>query len=100
MAIDQTNGNLYFVFYDRRNYKDNTTDVYMARSIDGGENFKNFKISERSFTPLSTQFMGDYNNISAYNNIVRPIWTSMDQHGTLSIWTALINLKALDKKDK
>jgi hypothetical protein len=100
MAIDQANGNLYMVFYDRRNYSDNTTDVYMARSTNGGENFQNFKVSDRSFTPVASQFMGDYNNISAYNNIVRPIWTNMDQHSALSVWTALVDLKALNKKQK
>jgi hypothetical protein len=99
MAIDQINGNLYFVFYDRRNYKDDSTDVYMARSTDGGATFQNFKISERPFTPISSVFMGDYNNISAYNNVVRPIWTSMDQHGKLSVWTALINVSELNKNN-
>jgi len=100
MAIDQKNGNLYFVFYDRRNYIDNTTDVYLARSTNGGETFVNVKISERSFDPSKFVFMGDYNNISAYNNIVRPIWTSMDQHFKLSVWTALINIPEIETIDK
>jgi len=51
MDIDQTNGNLYFVFYDRRTYTDNQTDVYMAISTDGGTNFSNVKISESPFSP-------------------------------------------------
>ncbi len=34
MTIDQTTGELIFVFYDRRNHDDNNTDVYMARSTD------------------------------------------------------------------
>jgi hypothetical protein len=29
----------YFIFYDRRNYDDKTTDVYLAYSVDGGETF-------------------------------------------------------------
>ncbi|MFN5845412.1 MAG: sialidase family protein, partial [Flavobacteriia bacterium] len=29
MTIDQANGNLYFVYYDRRNYDDSRTDVYV-----------------------------------------------------------------------
>lgn len=36
MDIDQTKGNLYFVFYDRRAYSDNRTDVFIAISNDGG----------------------------------------------------------------
>jgi Neuraminidase (sialidase) len=51
MTIDQTNGKLYFVFYDRRNYEDTQTDVYMAMPGDGGQTFTNFKISDSPFTP-------------------------------------------------
>jgi Neuraminidase (sialidase) len=98
MSIDQTNGFLYFIFYDRRNYADSRTDVYMARSTDGGLTFENFKISERPFTPDKSVFMGDYNNVSVHNNIVRPIWTVMDNRKRLSVWTALIDLKKLSKR--
>jgi hypothetical protein len=91
MTIDQTNGYIYIVFYDRRNYKDARTDVYMARSIDGGHTFTNFKVNERPFTPKSGTFMGDYLGLVAYNNIVRPVWTALDDHQKLSVWTAIIN---------
>ena len=90
MTIDQTNGYIYFVFYDRRNYSDNNTDVYMAVSRDGGESFINFKISESPFLPQSNIFFGDYNNVSAHNNVVRPIWTRL-QNGQLGIYTAIVN---------
>ncbi len=91
MTIDQTNGDLLFVFYDRRNYDDTNTDVYMARSTDGGETFTNIKISESPFVPSSTVFFGDYTNITAHNGIVRPIWIRAE--GTSrSLWTALIDL--------
>lgn len=94
MAVDQSNGRLYFVFYDRRNYADSRTDVYMARSNDGGQTFTNFKISETPFTPNSGVFFGDYNNLTAYKNIVRPMWTRMDG-GNTSVWTALVNTAAI-----
>ncbi|MFH0865898.1 MAG: sialidase family protein [Bacteroidota bacterium] len=97
MAIDQTNGNIYIVYYDRRNYSDNTTDVFLAFSTDGGETFKDVKISERSFSPYGFVFMGDYNNIAVYNNIIRPIWTTMDLNFRLSIWTAIIDVPLLFK---
>ena len=90
MAIDQTNGYLYFVFYDRRNYENNNTDVYMALSKDGGETFTNFKISESPFLPWDNIFFGDYTNITAHDNIIRPIWARLND-GDLSIWTALVD---------
>jgi len=91
MAIDQTNGKLYFIFYDRRNYSDRQTDVYMAKSDDGGKTFINFKISESPFVPNSDIFFGDYTNISAHNDIVRPIWTRLHE-GDLSVWTAIVDV--------
>jgi hypothetical protein len=90
MTVDQKTGYLYFVFYDRRNYFDDQTDVYMAVSKDGGETFIDFKISASPFTPISTVFFGDYTNISAYNNVIRPIWARCDL-GNMSIWTAIID---------
>ncbi len=86
MDIDQTNGNLHFVFYDRRNYSGDQTDVYLAFSKDGGQSFLNKKISESPFLPNKDVFFGDYTNITVHSNIVRPIWTRLHE-GELSIWT-------------
>jgi hypothetical protein len=103
MAIDQTNGYLYFVFYDRRNFEPESvsTDVYMARSMDGGQTFENFKISEKPFVPLSKSFLGDYTNVTAHNNVIRPVWASVDEEGN-TLYTAIINTDLLgieeDKK--
>lgn len=91
MTIDQTTGYLYFVFYDRRNYTDENTDVYMAVSTDGDNSFENIKISESPFIPWESVFFGDYNNISATNNVVRPIWVRMD-NGSRKLYTALIDM--------
>ena len=88
MAVDQANGYLYFVFYDRRDHADDNTDVYMAVSQDGGETFINRKISESPFFPNEGVFFGDYTNVTVYNGIVRPIWTRLN-NGQLSIWTHL-----------
>jgi hypothetical protein len=90
MTIDQTTGIIYITFYDRRNTSANLTDVYVARSTDGGETFVNFKVSESSFNPTSGVFFGDYTNISAFNKKVYPIWMRLDS-GTLTVWTAIIN---------
>ncbi len=90
MAVDQTNGYLYFVFYDRRNYDNTMTDVFMARSTNGGETFTNFLVSEDPFVPTSGIFFGDYTNITAHNNVIRPIWARC-HNNQMSIWTAIID---------
>ncbi len=99
MAIDQTTGFLWFVFYDRRNYSDEQTDVYCALSEDGGNAFTNFKVSESPFLPVSSVFFGDYTNITAHNNVIRPIWTRLN-NGTLSVWTAIINTSMLGVEEE
>jgi len=89
MTVDQVTGNLYAVFYDRRNHTDFNTDVYLASSSDGGKTWINERISEKPFESNASVFLGDYNNISAVNGVVRPIWTRIDNYKT-SVWIALI----------
>jgi len=88
-SIDPSNGNIHIVFYDRRETRENVTDVYMASSIDGGNTFKNYKISESSFIPDEEIFFGDYINITAHGGKAYPIWTRMDS-SQLSVWTTVI----------
>ncbi len=92
MTVDPVTGYIYIVFYDRRAYTENQTDVYLAYSTDGGSSFTNKKISDRPFIPDPLVFFGDYNDISAYDGMVRPIWTRYENK-ELSIWTAIINVR-------
>lgn len=97
MAVDQTSGYIYIVFYDRRgndSARSVATDVYVARSTDGGDTFENFKVSESIFFPVSNIFFGDYTNIAAHNGKIFPIWMRMDNvtmDPELSVWAALID---------
>ena len=95
MTIDQTNGYLYMVYYDRRHYDDLRTDVYLAWSKDGGKTFTEQKISDKPFSPNPQVFFGDYNNISAHAGRIVPIWTRMDE-GRNSVWTAVISQEKLE----
>jgi hypothetical protein len=96
MDYDKTNGYLYVVFYDRRNYSgpSQNTDLYIARSTDGGKSFTNFKINQNSFSPDATTFFGDYISIAVHNNVVRPAWMQMSS-GSLSVWTAIVDATTL-----
>lgn len=90
MSIDQSNGNLHFVYYDRRKHTGNATDVVWTTSSDGGVSFKEETISQKPFTPSNRVFFGDYLGISAVNGHVRPIWPRMDE-GKITLWTAIID---------
>jgi len=95
MTVDSTSGNIYFVFYDRRNTTEVGTDVYLARSTDGGDTFQNYLISESSFVPNSSIFFGDYTGIAAYKGIIKPIWMRLHDN-VLSVWSADITDAKLD----
>ncbi len=99
MTVDRVTGYIWIVFYDRRHYEDNNTDVYMAVSKDGGDSFKNFKVSESPFLPYATKFFGDYSNISAHNNVVRPIWQRLEGYKE-HIMTAIIDPYMLDIEEE
>lgn len=96
MNIDQTNGNVYVLYYDRSRFLNNdSTDVTLAVSTNGGETFNNYKINEKTFKPTNSVFFGDYIGVSAHNNVVRPIWMQVD-NGKLGVYTALINAQQLN----
>lgn len=96
MDVDQSTGNLYFVYYDRRDQTGIETDVYVSASNDGGETFVDTKISKTPFVPNKTKFFGDYLNIAAVNGVVRPIWPRYD-NGKITLWVALLNEQMLLK---
>ena len=99
MTVDQATGYIYVIFYDRRAYDDNQTDVYLAYSIDDGKSFTNVKISDAPFTPVETSFFGSNITIAAANGTIVPVWTRMDD-GRTSIWTAIIKQEELIKTSK
>ncbi|MBW6459382.1 MAG: T9SS type A sorting domain-containing protein, partial [Bacteroidales bacterium] len=49
-----------------------------------------FLVSEEPFWPVPNIFFGDYNNIVAHDNVIRPVWTRL-HNNQLSIWTAIVD---------
>lgn len=96
MTIDQSTGYLYFVYYDRRNYDDLRTDVYISTSRDGGRTFVDTKVSKEPFVPSPEVFFGDYLNIDAVCGEIRPVWPSMNK-GVIKLHVALAHEKSLPK---
>lgn len=84
MSVDPITGSVNIIYYDRRNYDDSSTDVYLARSTDGGTTFENVRISESPFTPVKSVFFGDYIGVNTYNDFTACIWQRLDK-GKLSV---------------
>jgi len=90
ICVDQSTGYLYSVFYDRRHGAQAGTHVYLAWSKDGGSTWVNERLTTEAFESDPKVFIGDYNNISAVNGIVRPIWIEF-KDGKKSAYTSIIN---------
>lgn len=99
MTVDQATGYIYIIYYDRRDYDDNQTDVYLAYSIDSGNTFKNVKISDTPFVSNATTMNEVYTNISAYKGLISAIWSRVD-NGVLTVWTSILTLDELEKIKK
>jgi hypothetical protein len=93
MTFDSETGYIYIIYYDRRNYVNETTDVYIAYSKDGGASFKNVRISETPFTADAAVSIGNYIGIAAHDGLITPVWTRTE-NGKSSVWISVI--KQLD----
>lgn len=80
IAVDPLTGHLYVVYYDSRNFPANdSAQVYISSSIDGGDTFEDLLVSDAAFLPtpipgLASGYMGDYIGITALNGVVWPAW--------------------------
>jgi hypothetical protein len=91
MTIDQANGHIYIVYYDRRDYADNQTDVYLSYSFDGGNQFKEKKLNDKPFVAdlNSDNYATTYLGVSAQKGVVVPVWTVIN-NGKQEVYTAVI----------
>ncbi len=80
MSVDPVTGYIYIVYYDRSKYPDNRTDVTLAMSTNGGKSFVTKTISQAPFIPVKNAFMGDYNNVDAYNGLIVAVWTELTKN--------------------
>ncbi len=90
IALDPSNGNLYCVYYDRSQYTDEQTDVFLSYSSNGGDNWKSVRISKEPFVANPKKFFGDYTNITFRNGKGYAVWTRMDKMKT-SVLVAPLN---------
>jgi len=96
LTIDQINGNILIAYYDRRAYNDDQTDLYLAKSTDGGSNFTESKISDTPFVASEEGALGQSLSIAAHDGSVAIAWTRMDGTKT-SVWAAVIKEDKVEK---
>jgi hypothetical protein len=93
-------GGLNVIFYDDRNTTSDSSGVFLARSEDGGNYWREFEISDRNFKPLpigglGQGYQGDNISITSSNNKLWPVWMD-NRTGIYQIWTVPIEISSVD----
>jgi photosystem II stability/assembly factor-like uncharacterized protein len=99
MAIDPATGLLYILYFDRRASEGAglMTEVYLAWSNDGGNNFHNKKISTAPFAGEATFPERGYTGLAVHKGVVAAVWIQ-DLEGTPAVFTATTTQEALGAK--
>jgi hypothetical protein len=96
LSVDPATGNLFVVYYDSRNFPANdSAQVYVSSSTDGGDTFEDLLVSDVPFLPATFTagsppppgYMGGYIGIAALQNTVYPIWND-NRNGMHQIYTS------------
>jgi hypothetical protein len=93
-------GGINIIFYDDRNTTSDSSGVFLARSVDGGDTWIEYQISDHNFKPaaisgLPQGYQGDNIGLTSSNNTLWPVWMD-NSSGIYQIWTVPIDLITLD----
>ncbi|MCE1164639.1 MAG: T9SS type A sorting domain-containing protein [Bacteroidetes bacterium] len=98
VSVDSTGG-VNVLFYDDRNTTSDSAEVFLARSQDGGNTWREFVVSEHRFKPKPiagavSSYQGDFITLESGGNNLYAYW--MDDHsGIYQIWSAIINISTI-----
>lgn len=93
-------GGLDIIFYDDRNTTSDSAGVFMARSTDGGNSWKEYEISDHNYEPraiggLGQGYQGDNIDLTSTHDRLVPVWMD-NSSGLYQIWTVHIDFTSLD----
>ena len=99
ITCDATTGTLAVIFYDNRSCTGNDAEAWTAVSLDGGETWEDFRVSDVSFTTqgipgLASGYMGDYLGITSLDGMVYPVWSD-NRSGNFLAYTSPFSLNML-----
>ena len=88
------------IFYDDRNTTSDSTGVFLARSTDGGDTWKEYEISDHNYKPtpigaLGQGYQGDNIDLTSTSTQLWPVWMD-NSTGNYQIWTSPIDFSTID----
>lgn len=97
-------GGINIIFYDDRNTTNDSSGVFLARSIDAGNTWNEYEISDHNFRPtaiggLGQGYMGDNIDITSVGNKLYPVWMD-NSTGVYQVWSAPIEILSVNVNDE
>ena len=96
ITVDPATGALYVAYFDSRNFSANdSAEVYVSASYDGGESFNDVRVSDVPFlpkvapAPAENNYSGEYIGISALRDTVWTCWYD-NRSGTYQVYVSKI----------
>jgi hypothetical protein len=92
-------GGVNVIYYDDRSTSSDSSGVFLSRSIDGGNSWQDYEVTDHHFEPipiggLGQGYQGDNIDITVANNTLWPVWMD-NSTGIYQIWSAPIDLNSL-----
>ncbi|TSA28740.1 MAG: T9SS C-terminal target domain-containing protein [Bacteroidetes bacterium] len=96
-------GGVNVIFYDDRNTTTDSTGVFLARSTDGGDTWKEVELSDHNFKPtpiggLGQGYQGDNIDITSADSTLWPVWMD-NSTGIYQIWTSPVAFSSIQAID-
>ncbi|MBU3927897.1 MAG: T9SS type A sorting domain-containing protein, partial [Bacteroidetes bacterium] len=93
-------GAVDIIYYDDRNTSSDSCGVFLSRSTDGGDSWKEFEISDHNYKPvaiggLGQGYQGDNIDITSTQTKIWPVWMD-NSSGNYQIWTVPIDFSYVD----
>ncbi|NWF50894.1 MAG: T9SS type A sorting domain-containing protein [Ignavibacteriaceae bacterium] len=100
--VDNT-GAVNIIYYDDRNTTSDSSGVFLSRSVDGGNTWTEYEISDHNFKPtpiggLGQGYQGDNIAITSANNTLWPIWMD-NSTGVYQLWTVPIPISEINVEE-
>jgi hypothetical protein len=97
-------GVLNILFYDDRNTTSDSTDVFLTRSIDGGNTWVEYSINNTRFKPKpivggASAYQGDHIALLSVGDKLYALWMA-DYSGIYQVWLAVVDRNALSVEDR
>jgi hypothetical protein len=102
IRVDE-DGGINVIYYDNRNISSDSCEIYLSRSVNGGNSWSDYLVSDHRFRPravtgLSGGNQGDNIGITSANGKLIPVWMD-NSSGLYQIWTTIIDYTTIGVKN-